>query len=239
MLRPAALPCAFLLLAAASPPHVPILARDLIVNETTPALVYTWRVAPEAALQPALFARLHAEALESLATTRAEAIRDRKASGFTQPYSSMTDWTLSYDGPRLIALVAQESQFTGGAHPNTGYRGLIWDKAAQRKIAFVDVFTDWANARPLLQRAACEALGVERKTRRRGAILSGDFDKCPPLDQATLVPFGDYGALRVIYSPYVAGPYAEGVYDLKLAWPEGVARFVRPQYRAGLFKVGN
>lgn len=228
---------ATLLVALSTHAHAapPILARDLMIAVATPALDYKWRLAPEAA-QPALFARMRGEGDRDFAQARASAQRDHADGSVRRPYVYRIDWTdMSYQSSRLLALAGRTMQDTGGAHPNSGYAAMIWDKTTHRTVPFAQMFTDWPAAQRLLGPVLCEALQRERAARRQGAKLGGDFDACPKVSEAVLVPWGDYGAVRAIYSPYVAGPYSEGSYDLKIGLPETLKPLTRAPYRAALF----
>ena len=221
----------------------PILASELILKSKTPALEYSWRVPPEAALEPALFRAMRATAEAGLKAGQAQAGQDAaeaKKSGYpVRPYTDSRYWTVAADTARLLALSGMIYAYTGGAHGNTGYDTVIWDKAAGKKIAITELFSDRAKARAIIEPLVCTLLADEQKARRGGEKLGGDFDKCPALTEAALLPYGGAGpvasSLRVIFAPYVAGPYVEGSYELTLPWPEAVKPLVKPEYRADLF----
>ena len=228
-----------LLLAAptlAAPRVIP--ASDLLINQSTPAISWRWRMAPEAATQPALLASLRSDASKAAATARAEASRDAAnatKSGFPfRRYESISDWSLAADTPRLLALVGESYAFTGGAHGNTGYATRIWDKTAQKAIPFSALFSDWAKARALIEPAYCAALATEQQARGGNAASN-----CPKLADQPIVPFAGLATrasrLRVLLGPYTAGSYAEGSYLITLPWPDGVKPLVKPAYRDDLF----
>ena len=221
----------------------PILARDLILKNNSANLQYSWRVPPEVGIEPRLFAAMRAKAEANLAAGLTTANRDAAAaakSGYpVRQYTDLSFWTAAADTTRLMAATGLLYGYTGGAHGNTGYDSVIWDKVAARQIGVPDLFTDRAKARAIMEPVVCKALADERARRRQGARLGGDFDKCPPLTQATIVPYSGpspvANQVRVIFAPYVAGPYVEGSYELTLGWPEAVKPLVKPQYRADLF----
>jgi hypothetical protein len=222
--------------AFAAPRVVP--ASDLLINESTPAISWRWRMAPEAATQPALLAGLRSEALKAATTGKGEAARDAadaKKAGFPfRRYESISDWSLAADTPRLLALVGESYAFTGGAHGNTGYTANIWDKTAQKSVPFSALFTDWAKARRLIEPAYCAALATEQKARGGNPV-----NNCPKLADQPIVPWAGLAAqatqLRVLLGPYTAGSYAEGSYLITLPWPEGIKPLVKPAYRDDLF----
>lgn len=226
---------------ARTPPRA-VPASDLIIRTATPEIGWRWRIAPEAATQPALLAALRGEALAQRDTARGEAARDaaeaKRAGVPFRRYDYLSDWTLAADTPRLLALAGESYAYTGGAHGNTGYGVAIWDKAAGRRLALADLFTDWAAARAAIEPLFCQALAEEQE-RRRGEAPANPADACPKLAEQPAVPYAGLAPqaarLRVLLAPYVAGSYAEGSYLIDLPWPDAVRALVKPAYRADLF----
>lgn len=227
---------------AAKAPLRPVPASDLIIRQSSPALDWRWRVAPEVATQPALLRRMRAAALVEAAKARAAAVRDaaaaRKAGVPVRRYETIVDWSLAAETPRLLALAGQTYSFTGGAHGNTGYSVQLWDRSLQQSLTIDGLFSDWPRARKLIEPAFCKALAAEQKARRGGQVLSAD-DKCPKLSEQPLLPWGGLTTrapqFRVLIGPYVAGPYVEGSYLVSASWPDGVRGLVKPLYRDDLF----
>jgi hypothetical protein len=222
--------------ALAAPRIVP--ASDLLINQSTPAISWRWRMAPEAATQPTLLAAMRSDALKAAATAKAEAANDAasaKKDGFPfHRYDSISDWSLAADTPHLLALAGESYAFTGGAHGDTGYASKIWDKTAQKSLPFSALFTDWAKARALIEPAYCAALASEQKARG-----GNPTNNCPKLADQAIVPWAGLATratqLRVLLGPYTAGSYAEGSYLITLPWPEGIKPLVKPAYRDDLF----
>lgn len=237
----------FALVAGAAPAAAaPILASDLILRNNTATLQYLWRVPPEVGIQPQLFAEMRGQAEARLAKAKEAAdagAADAKKNNYPfRQYTDMATWTLAADTGRLLAVVGELYGFTGGAHGNSGFDSVIWDEKLQKRIGLPDLFTDRAKARAIMEPVVCKALAAEQAKRRGGQKLGGDFDKCPALTSATIVPYGGFAPVayqaKVIFAPYVAGPWAEGAYELKLGWPEALRPLVRPEYRADLFGEG-
>lgn len=224
--------------ALAAPPVIP--ASDLLINQSTPAISWRWRMAPEAATQPPLLKAMRGDALKAAATAKAEAARDAteaKKAGFPfHRYESIADWSLAADTPHLLALAGEVYAYTGGAHGNTGYAARIWDKSGQKAIPFAALFSDWAKARALIEPAYCAALATEQKARGGNPV-----DNCPKLADQPIVPWAGLATratqLRVLIGPYAAGSYAEGAYLITLPWPEAIKPLVKPTYRDDLFGV--
>jgi hypothetical protein len=203
----------------------------------TPALSWRWRAPPEAALEPALFARLVRSRDAARAEAAAAGERERRDLGLRSPHVLGQEWSAPFADPHLIVLLAQTYAYTGGAHGNTGHAALLWNRRTGRETRLADLFADWARASALIQRAACDALRAQKAQRFAPEPLPADWT-CPPLADAVLVPAGRLAPgtfLRAIYSPYVAGSYAEGTYDVRLEWPEELRTLARPEWRDTLF----
>ncbi|MEY2883143.1 MAG: hypothetical protein RL490_867 [Pseudomonadota bacterium] len=221
----------------------PIPASALLIRQASPAIDWRWRMAPEAATQPALLNAMRSEALKQAGKDRDAAARDAasaKKAGFPfRKYETISDWSLAADTPHLLALAGEVYSFTGGAHGNSGFAARIWDKTAKRSVSIDALFSDWPRARKLLEPVFCKALADEQSRRRGGTSLGNDFDACPKLSEQPILPFAGLSRrasqFRVLVAPYVAGPYSEGSYLVTAAWPDAVRALVKPAYRADLF----
>ena len=74
----------------------------------------------------------------------------------------------------------------------------------------------------------------------RGAPAGGGgmFDEGPGLDYIAIIPTdkdgnGRFERLLLVASPYVAGPYAEGSYEIELPVTGDLAAGIRDDYRSG------
>lgn len=213
-------------------------ASDLLVRETTPALDFSATLAPEMALAPVLAGEIKAEALAYQEKMQAQAATDMKAAeerGFpARPYAVNQRWTTEAETPALLAFSGLLWEYTGGAHGNSNFAVVLYDRAERRRIETADLFTDPKAALSALRQPWCAALAEERKARRSHNQASG-FDDCPALGGLPIVPVaGGQGAVtgfKVLAAPYVAGPYAEGSYEL-LVPADPVLPFLKPEWRA-------
>ena len=215
---------------------VSIPASDLLVKRETPELDFLWRAPPELAEAPTLLSTLRAQALASAEEMQAGAEEDMKLRPADAPklaHFFVQDWTVAADTPALLNVRADISMYTGGAHPNHGFAVKYWDKAKRREIGFSDLFADWAAAEKLLTPAYCTALDAERLS-RRGKIESGLFGDCPPIGEQPVAlrswPGQDISGFRVLLAPYVAGPYAEGDFEIEVPMTDALRALVKPQY---------
>lgn len=201
--------------------QAPILATDLLRRAQSPMLDYRWTMAPEAALEPALFRALAADAATDEAAARRAAASDaaqaRKGGYPMRPHYRADRWTATAETPGLIALSAEREVYTGGAHGNRAFLSALFDRRTGARIGFARLFADPKAAYAALAPGWCSGLAEARKARRQGVALDG-FEDCPPLAERTVVPVGQgwVHGFRVLVEPYVAGPYAEGSYEVML-----------------------
>lgn len=220
-------------------PGQPVLARDLILTAGAPggSLSYRWIAPVQAGLHPPLARAMRAGAERQLAADRRDAAELAKLGGASARVSRQVEWRAAADTPRLLSLWATEWHYAGGAHGNTSFTALLWDKASGRQVALRDMAADPRAAFAALTPAFCRALDEERARRRGAAKLDGDeFNRCPDLAGQVVVPVaaGDaaaIGQLAVKLAPYEAGPYAEGAYEVVLPVSAAFVAALRPAWR--------
>ncbi len=166
--------------------------------------------------------------------------RDAAANNFPfRPYVSQSEWQVLAEGPQLISLSKAFYEYSGGAHGISGREGLVWGKAAGRPVPTLDLFTTPTALEAAIRSDYCAALDAERSSRRGADYRPGagdPFAACPPLAELTVLPeargAGRIDRLTLHAGPYVAGPYAEGAYDITLPVTAAVLATVKPAYRA-------
>jgi hypothetical protein len=137
----------------------------------------------------------------------------------------------------LLALSAEIYAFTGGAHGNTGYQTLVWEKQQDKEIGRVILFPK--RVIDGLTSRYCDMLDQARAERRGEPVPKGSkemFDVCPPLGDQALTPVdgnnnGRFDAVGVLIGPYEAGPYAEGTYELELPIDAATLAAIPEAYR--------
>lgn len=204
---------------------------------------YQWPAAVTA--QPALARLLRAERDRLLAQEKVEwtdvlaespldcaACRNR---------SYAMEWKVVAETPGFLSLSGDFSTYTGGAHGMYGRRSLVWDKAAGRALDAVALFKSPQALETALGRRLCAALDTERE-KRRGEPVRPDapdefatgFDSCQKVEDATVLVGSSNGRafdrIGIWFGPYVAGPYAEGAYELNFPVDVAVLKAVKPQY---------
>ncbi|WP_122464491.1 DUF3298 and DUF4163 domain-containing protein [Brevundimonas lutea] len=176
--------------------------------------------------QPQLVSRLYREGVDELATFNEGAQADRTEFGGAEdlpPYAKEITWTETAETDGLISLARTDYDFTGGAHGNTLYSAMLWDKALGRPVRADTLFAPGADMARLDQ-ALCTAINAAKKARDPSAptIRPGGTDwACPkasatPYALAASTTPGKAGGLTFLIGPYMVGPYAEGSYEIVL-----------------------
>ena len=119
-------------------------AEPFKLAEENELIDFSYSYPAEAAAIPALAQQLQGD----MARIKAEAIgfatEDRdSAAEMPRPFHGHylhKGWTSAGDSPRLLSLVATTESFTGGAHGNSGFSALLWDRQAGREIPFATLF---------------------------------------------------------------------------------------------------
>lgn len=209
-------------------------AKPFSVELKTDLVEFSFSWPAEAAAIPELAGRLRQE-MEQVRAKSIEDAQESKASseklGFPfRPHLHSTGYETAGQSGRLLSLRSDDSADTGGAHGNYGTSGLLWDRRAKREIKVADLFAAPANRDRLLTQRWCDALNKAREEKRGEPVGGGGmFDDCPPLDDIAIIPTdsnkdGRFDRLLLVASPYVAGPWVEGAYEIELdVTPELVA----------------
>lgn len=196
----------------------------------------------EAAAVPALVRRFRADLAqagrETVACGKEESDIRNNGDGETIACSSITKYTTSGQTPRLLSLAKSYYAFTGGAHGNGGTTPLLWDRRLGREVKFATLFRRSDGYAAALRTPYCRALAAERKKRRgpdyQPSSIVPEFDACPKFSDLSLIPSGSgrFRQVHVIAAPYVAGPYAEGEYDIALPVTPALIAALKPEYRS-------
>lgn len=218
------------------------IAKPVSFERETKTFSFSFDYPAEAAALPGLAAMLdedRTKSLAELATQATEAQKDAKANGY--PYNAHmmgVKWTTTGSTEPLLAMLAEISTFSGGAHGNTGYAALLWDKAASRRVPIEALFTDMKAALAPMRDRYCDALNSERLERRGDYAGQADdmFNACPPFEELVIVPSAvsndGFDRLMFVAAPYVAGPYVEGVYEISVPITQAALAGIKPEYRA-------
>jgi hypothetical protein len=221
----------------ASEPSAKAFVRD-VQNELI-EFHYGWSA--EAAAVPQLAAKFRKE-MEQAESDLIGGAKEDKASrekeGFDfNGYMSSTQYDTAGQSSRLLSLRVDVGTYTGGAHGNHGTAALIWDRLANFEIGNKDLFAEAANRERLLTQRWCDALNKAREGKRGEPVGGGGiFDDCPKLDEIAIIPTdkngnGRFELLTLVASPYVAGPWVEGDYEIELAVTPDLIAGLKSDYR--------
>ncbi len=196
---------------------------------------------------PLLGARLRADAELDFAQLAAMADQDAAKEGeYFRPYDLTVEWTVAATAGDLISVQGQTYSETGGAHGNRLLEGVIHDHAKGEDISLLDLFDDREIALEVLVPLVREQIMVEKMIRydEKGEPtpqrIVETAESLPDhgrwLSEVILVPSTEasmIGGLKVLFSPYDIGAYAEGSYDATVS-QAGFRDVLKDEYQ-GLF----
>lgn len=222
--------------------------RTVAGSEVAREFSYTWPA--EVAAVPALIRRFTAERAEMLTEQKIEfaaGLSMAEPDGcFGCNHDLVRDWSVFADTSRFLVLQGSNYVYSGGAHGNIVFDALVWDRKA-KKIKYSSwMFTGERPLQAALGAPWCAALKAERAERlgeEASAIMDEDdgIFPCPPIADLVVLPASTDGQrfdrIELIAAPYVAGSYAEGVYEVTLPVTPAVLAAIKPRYRAA-FTLG-
>ena len=219
----------------------PTPAKAFVAEEKTDLIEFHYAWSAEAAAVPQMVDRLRKDMdkvkAELIAGAQEDkAMREKQGAEF-HGFMSSTDYETAGQSDRLLSLSVESGGYTGGAHGNYGVSALLWDRAAARQIQIADLFAEPANMDRLLTQRWCDALNKEREKKRGEPVGGGGmFDECPKLDEIAIIPGdqdknGRFETLALVASPYVAGPWVEGAYEIELGVTPDLLAALKADYR--------
>jgi hypothetical protein len=223
-------------------------AKGKKVSEETDLLNFEFSYPAQVGAQPELAAQLEQEAQRvksEMTATAKEYQADAKANDFpSHQHSYSAEWKVVADLPGYLSLSQDFSTYAGGAHGMYGLTGYVWDKANKRGFDSAGLFVDPEILNEAMGGSVCAALNREREKRRGEPVAQKDdfFSGCPGLDEATILVGSSnrntFDRITVWFGPYVAGPYAEGAYELDFPMTKAMLEAVKPAYRAAFSVKG-
>ena len=206
-------------------PAAPVVLQDVI--ETRPDYIVGISYPKVAASYPQLARALHDYA-EAARTALMQAVAGLGGEKPTAPYDLSLQFTGLVETPRVVAVAADGSSYTGGAHGNPLVERFVWLPQRQQMLAAEQLIPDAANWRPVadyvreqLATALSQQLdddGLEADERAQAmrdgsrmidagiAPQAANFSRFEPVMNAD----GSIRALRFVFPPYQVAPYSEG-----------------------------
>ena len=232
-----------MLLTAANAPLTVTIAKK------TAAYSYEFEWPADAAAIPELDALLRSKAEEARTRFVANAETSyRKArtgkDGWFPEVGYQLNWGYHSTGESeaLLSLAGDWYSYEGGAHGISGAHAMLWDRRRKSLIETAMLFDRHAEF-ALMRPAMCAALDKERRSRRGSESLNSDFDSlddafngCPKFGELTIWVSdsdhnGRFDTFIFAADPYVAGPYAEGAYEMKVEVTDRMIAALRPEYQ--------
>ena len=170
------------------------------------------------------------------------------------PYDLSLAYSTVVETPQIVAVAADGSSYTGGAHGNPLVARFVWLPQQDKLLQATDLITDaggWRDVsdsvREQLHAALSQRIDADdlepadrAETLKSGLkmIDEGSEPKAASFEQfePVLGPDGRIAALRFVFPPYQVGPYSDGVQTVEV--PASVLLpHVAPSYR-NLFAGG-
>lgn len=232
--------------AAAAPPLQDVVERD-------PRYLIGISYPPVANRYPGLAAALKAYA-DAAREELMQAVAGLGEGRQSAPYDLSLAFSELAVTPQLVAIAADGSSYTGGAHGNPLLARFVWLPQQDRQLTAAELIPD--------PRAWRELAGYVREQLLTALSQRVDADAPPPAERAEIVgnasrmidegtapepenfaqfePVldgdGRIRALRFVFPPYQVGPYADGVQTVEVP-AEVLLPKIAPRYRA-LFAGG-
>lgn len=232
-------------------PQAPPTLQDVIEHD--PRYVVGISYPPAARQYPGLAVELDAFARAARADLD-EAVASLGQGRPTAPYDLALEFSMLVETPRVVAVAADGSSYTGGAHGNPLIARFVWLPEQRKMLTAQELVADgdgWqvisAQVREQLHEALFQRVDAEdmepgeRNQLVRSAAQMIDQGSTPdPENFAHFEPVMDAGgriqALRFIFPPYQVGPYSDGIQAVVV--PAGVLLpHIADDYR-GLFAGG-
>lgn len=232
-------------------PQAPPTLQDVIEHD--PRYVVGISYPPAARQYPGLAVELDAFARAARADLD-EAVASLGQGRPTAPYDLALEFSMLVETPRVVAVAADGSSYTGGAHGNPLIARFVWLPEQRKMLTAQELVADgdgWqvisAQVREQLHEALFQRVDAEdmepgeRNQLVRSAAQMIDQGSTPdPENFAHFEPVMDAGgriqALRFVFPPYQVGPYSDGIQAVVV--PAGVLLpHIADDYR-GLFAGG-
>lgn len=209
------------------------------ISEETDLYAFSFSYPEALGAIPALKDRLDEQANREeadLQRAAREASREAREEGFPyNRYMVTIEWKLAGKTENWLSLIENGASYFGGAHGNYGLSSVLWNSGSQRLLEPINLFQSPQALAAALGDKYCAALDAQRMARRGGDVSDANdmFERCPALEELELVLMSDgskFDRLMLYAAPYVAGPYAEGDYEVELSVDDAIRGAVKSRY---------
>ena len=151
------------------------------------------------------------------------------------------EWKLVTRIPGWVSFSGVLSGYDGGSHPNYAYLALLWNTNSDSKVGVLDLFLSGTAFEKAVDSRFNHELNRQRRQKRDGELGEGAFaEPLQPASQTIILGSSDgkrFNRIGFLVSPYQAGPYVEGSYEVTLPVDAALLQAVKPQYRK-FFSLG-
>ncbi len=211
---------------AATAPATAVTLQDVV--ERDPRYIVGISYPPIASRYPGLAAELKRYADEAHAGLM-QAVDGLGQEKPTAPYDLSLSFVELAATPRLVAIAADGSSYTGGAHGNPLLARFVWLPQQDRRLTAAELVPDpkaWRDISDYVREQLHAALSqrvdaddlppADRADVVKDAGRMIDEGTGPDVDnfkqfEPVLAPDGRIAALRFVFPPYQVGPYADGI----------------------------
>ncbi len=213
--------------SATTPVVAPATAALQDVSERDPRYMIGISYPPVANQYPGLAAELKRYA-DAARSDLLQAVAGLGAGKPTAPYELSLSFTQIVATPQLVAIAADGSSYTGGAHGNPLLARFVWLPQQDKMLTAAELIPDPKSWRDISDRV--------REQLQTALSQRVDADDLPPADRAEVVKNaarmidegtgpqvpnfaqfepvlsadGHIAALRFVFAPYQVGPYSDG-----------------------------
>lgn len=232
--------------AQAPPPEPAVALKD--VSETHPNYVVGISYPPAANKYPGLAAALQRYADAARAELK-QAVDGLGTDKPPAPYDLSLSFTQLAETPRMVAIAADGSSYTGGAHGNPLIARFVWLPQEKKMLSAAELVPDpkaWTAisdyAREQLHTSLSQRIdGEDMEPADRAELLKNAgkmIDEGTGAEAANFAQFepvlagdGRLQALRFVFPPYQVGPYSDGTQTVEVP-AEVLLPSVAPAYRS-------
>ncbi|RDZ28269.1 DUF3298 and DUF4163 domain-containing protein [Lysobacter silvisoli] len=231
--------------AGTAAPVAPVELKDVV--ETTPDYVIGISYQTPAAKYPGLASELKRYA-DDARTDLIQAAQARKKGEGSAPYDLSLNFTEVLDSPGLVAVAAEGSSYTGGAHGAPLIARFVWLPQQNKMLTATELVPDkqgWTAISRYVREQLHSALSQrvdadELEPAERAEVVESagrmidDGTGADPanfaLFEPVVAPDGKMTALRFVFAPYEVGPYSDGTQTVEV--PASVLLpYVAPAYK--------
>ncbi len=140
-------------------------------------------------------------------------------------YSVFETLEVARSDSRVLSLLKMNSQYTGGAHGDYGYTGIVFDSQTGKLLALEDILQDAGG----FQEKATAAILVRLEESYGDGLFPEYADTVEEMWENGPKWYLDVSGITFFFDPYEIGPYAMGVASVTLPYGE-FAEYLKTEY---------